>query len=112
MGKRVLVGVLLGLVAGATMGGAALFGIGFAGARAYGLGAATGVLAALLCALSTGGAAAEAAVKAGGAAVLGVGAMWILRHWVPGRAGTLPLAALCIVGAALGAMLAADRRAR
>ena len=94
------------------MGVAALALVGFTGDRAYALGAATGVVTTLLCAASTRGGAAEATVKAVGAAVLGVGAMWILRHWVPGRAGTLPLPSLCVVGAALGAMLAADRRAR
>ena len=109
---RVLIGALLGLVAGAAMAMAAIAVVGFGGDRPYLLGAATGAVTAILCAAAMRGRAAEAAVKAVGAAVIGVGAIWVLQHWGPGRVGTMPAAALCIVGVALGALIAADRRAR
>lgn len=112
VGMRVLIGSLLGLVAGAAMAMAALAGVGFGGDRPYLLGAATGALTALTYAAATRGRAPEAAVKAVGAGVIGVGAIWIVRHWAPGRIAAMPVATLCLVGVALGVLIAADRRAR
>jgi hypothetical protein len=127
--RRLLVGLLFGSVIGAALA-ALLVGwlkvsvfTGAPGAlEAYGAALVVGVVAGLVTGkpVWASGAKVEAGLKAFFGALLGAGAMFAMRRWVPpvdlhglgaggpASLGDLPVASLPLIGAALGALFELD----
>jgi hypothetical protein len=129
--RRLLVGSMLGLVAGGALAAALIAGLGmttFAGAGGTALGYATAALAGILTGLVAGkpiwasGAKTEAGLKAFFGALLAAGAMFALRQWAggwtldlhsigaggPASVAELPAAALPLIAAVIGGLFELD----
>jgi hypothetical protein len=137
--RRLLIGLVLGLIVGALLAGGLIFGLkalslqalsfdGTAGvALAYLASALVGVLTGLVAGkpIWASGAKIEAGLKAVVGALLGAGAMFALRQWcgsialdlgilgpgAPAAIGSLPAASLPLIAAMLGALFELDNTA-
>jgi hypothetical protein len=123
--RRLLVGLVLGALVGAVVAAALIKGLGilaFGTLLALAAGAATGALVGLVAGkpIWASGAKIEAGLKAFAGALLGVGAMFLVRKFLnqeidlaqfgagAGTIGDLPATSLPIVAAVLGAFYEVD----
>jgi hypothetical protein len=128
--SRLLVGCVVGLLAGAAVAAGLAFGLdakvfkeGLGVVLAYGAAAVTGVLTGLVAGkpIWAQGASIEAGLKAVFGAILGTVAMFALRKWVgvsvdltwlwagaQGKLGDVPAASLPLLGAVLGGLFELD----